>query len=370
VGLIDSSLYYILVALSILSFAATIYFWPALSRHNILHVFGRILILFVTNLLIVVTLGISLNNYGAFYTSWSDLFGIETSTSAFTDGPSRFSESPRITPKDLIPGTVSAAGTVTIERIFRGKNSGEQGHVWIIFPRSAVEKINSGTSVDLASYRVLQVLPGFPGSPLGWIKRLNIVQNLETAWSDRKLPQSIAILTETNLVHGYDGECFDTPNGPQIETCLTTDIKSFAISWLGVKATGWGIMGNSTGGWCAPMLAIRHPDQYVAAASIAGYFTPQPSKSLPPAVAAALSKQYDLRAIIETTKPKVSIFVTVSPTDRGSYFQTIRFVSEMKRKIAITTLDVTGTGHNFQAWIPAIAPALEWFGTKLEKASI
>ncbi len=369
-GLTDASLYYTLIGLSILSFATTIYLWPALSRRHILHVSGRVGVMLVTNLLIVITLVISLNNYGAFYTSWSDLFGIESSASAFTGAPSGFPESPRITAKDLVSGTVSAAGTVTIERIVRGKNSGEQGNVWIIFPKSAVTKIKSGAPVDLASYKVLQVLPGFPGTPLGWIKRLNIVKNLETAWSANKLPQSVAILTETNLLHGYDGECFDTPGGPQIETWLSADIKAFATSWLGVKSTGWGIMGNSTGGWCAPMLAIRHPDQYVAAASIAGYFTPQPSKSLTPKVAAALRKEYDLRTIIEKTKPKLSIFATVSPTDRGSYFQTIRFVSEMKQKIDITTLELAGAGHNFEAWIPAITPALQWFGTKLIKASL
>ena len=369
-GLTDSLLYYILIALSILAFAATIYLWPALSRRHILHISGRVAVLLITNLLIVVTLGISLNNYGAFYTSWSDLFGIETTPMAVYDAPSQFSNAPRITAQDLVSGSVSAAGTVTIERIVRGKSSGEQGHVWIIFPKSAVAKIKSGAPLDLSLYKVLQVLPGFPGTPLGWIKRLDIVQNLETAWGNKKLPQSIAILTETNLLHGYDGECFDTPNGPQIETWLTTDVKTFATSWLGVKATGWGIMGNSTGGWCAPMLAIRHPDQYVAAASIAGYFTPQPSKSLSPEVAAALSKEYDLRAIIKETKPQISIFATVSPTDRGSYFQTIRFVSEMKNKISITTLDLAGTGHNFQAWIPAITPALDWFGTKLKKVSL
>ena len=363
-GLTDSSLYFSLIALSVGSFIGAIYLWPNLAKRKVAHVLGRIGVLLVTNILIVLTLGISLNNYGGFYTSWSDVFGINNSSTKVEVATLTSNHIPRITTADLKGGEVSPHGTVTIDREVAGSTSYEHGHIWIVLPKSAVTEIKkSRSSINLSNYRVIQVLPGFPGTPLGWIKRLNTVSNLEAEWNSKKLPASIAILTDTNLLHGYDGECFDTPGGPQIESWLSDDVHQFATQFLGVKADGWAIMGTSTGGWCAPMLAIRHPNLFIAGASIAGYFTPQPNKSLSTAISKELKKEYDLRAIIKAKHPKVAIFATIAPSDHGSYFQTIHFINDMKNLISIRTINLKGQGHNFDAWLPAIKPALQWTGT-------
>lgn len=368
-GLTDYSLYYSLIALSIAAFVGTIYLWPHLGKRKVAHVLGRIGVLLVTNILIVVTLGISLNNYGGFYTSWSDVFGINNSTTTKVEPTALVSNQlKRITAADLKGGKVSPNGSVTIDREVAGSTSGEHGHVWIVLPKSAVKEIKqSRKPISLTSYRVIQALPGFPGTPLGWLNRLNIVSNLESEWNTRKLPASIAILTDTNLLHGYDGECFNTPGGPQIESWLSTDIHQFAAQFLGVKQTGWAIMGTSTGGWCAPMLALRHPQMFIAGASIAGYFTPEPNKSLSTGLSNQLKKEYDLRAIIKKTHPKVAIFATIAPSDHGSYFQTIHFIADMKNLISIRTVNLKGQGHNFAAWLPAIKPALQWAGTEFAR---
>lgn len=368
-GLTDSSLYYSLIALSITSFVGAIFIWPRLSKARASHVLGRIGVLLLTNILIVVTLGISLNNYGGFYTSWSDVFGINNSNTTQVESTALTSDQiKRITAADLKGAKVSARGSVTINREIFGATSKEHGHLWIVLPKSAVDEIKkSRKPISLSNYRVIQALPGFPGTPLGWINRLNIVNNLEAEWSSGKLPASIAILTDTNLLHGYDGECFDTPGGPRIESWLSADVHQFATQFLGVKSTGWAIMGTSTGGWCAPMLAIRHSDMFIAGGSIAGYFTPQPNKSLSTADSDQLKKEYDLRSIIRKTHPKVAIFATIAPSDHGSYYQTIHFINDMKNEISIRTINLKGQGHNFDAWLPAIKPALQWAGTEFAR---
>lgn len=368
-GLTDSSLYFSLIALSIASFIGAIYLWPFLAKRRVGHVLGRIGVLLVTNILIVVTLGISLNNYGGFYTSWSDVFGINNASTQVEPTALVTNQIKRITAKDLLGGKVSASGTVVIDREVAGSISHEHGHIWIVLPKSAVSAIKkSSQPIDLSGYRVIQALPGFPGTPLSWIKRLNIVSNLENEWSSGKLGNSIAILTDTNLLHGYDGECFNTPAGPQIESWLSADVHQFATEFLGVKSNGWAVIGTSTGGWCAPMLAIRHPDYFIAGGSIAGYFTPQPNKSLSTALSDQLKREYDLRSIIKKNHPKVAIFATIAPSDHGSYYQTIHFIDDMKNEISIRTINLKGQGHNFSAWTPAIKPVLQWVGTEFMRS--
>jgi len=368
-GLTDKSLYYSLIVLSIAAFISTIYLWPKLAPKKVPHIVGRFGILLLTNLLIVTTLGISLNNYGGFYTSWSDAFGIQSNTTTLKDAVNLSSTAKRISASDLKHGKISASGTVTIERILNGKQSGAAGHVWIVLPKSAVNEITKNKSqADLSKYRVLQFLPGFPGTPLGWINRLHIVNFLESAWKTKKLPPAIAVLTDTNLRPGVDGECMNIPHGPQIETWLNQDVHDFASSLLGVLPNHWVVFGSSTGGWCAAELAIRHPDHYIAGASIAGYFSPEPSKAFDVATKAKLANEYDLRQQIKNRHPAVQIFATVAPSDHGSYFQTIHFVNDMGKLIPIQTVQLTGQGHNFDAWLPAIAPALRWAGNILNKA--
>jgi dienelactone hydrolase len=43
-----------------------------------------------------------------------------------------------------------------------------------------------------------------------------------------------------------------------------------------VGANQYGVMGWSTGGYCAALLHLREPARFGAAASIEGYFTPAP----------------------------------------------------------------------------------------------
>src|SRR5690349_11026312 len=64
-----------------------------------------------------------------------------------------------------------------------------------------------------------------------------------------------------------DTECTDVPGGPRAETWLTTD------------ATGWSVMGWSTGGFCAAKLLLRHPTLFHAAVGIGGYYDAETDKS-------------------------------------------------------------------------------------------
>ena len=369
-GLLDKSVFYTFFIFAVIVFVAIIVFWPKLAPWKFRCVLARIFALLIAQLLIVTTIGLAVNNYGEFYGSWSELLGINSTSVSNAALPLVFNSAAQINRNDLANAVISPGGSAIINRELDGKKSGEHGQVWIVLPKSAVDQIkNSKSSLNLSNYRVIQFIPGFPGTPRIWLDRLDVVKNLETTQSNNSLVPTIGILTESNLLRGYDGECFDTPGGPQIETWLTNDVAEFAKNLLGVKTSNWAVMGISTGGWCAAMLTVRHPHHFVAAVSIAGYFTPQPNKGLSTSVATTLLKKYDLRASIKAQHPKIAIFATVAPLDRGSYFQTIHFVEDMKNEIPIRTIALHGAGHNFTSWLPAMSPAMDWVGKEFEKSA-
>lgn len=70
-----------------------------------------------------------------------------------------------------------------------------------------------------------------------------------------------------------DTECVDVPGGPRTETFFAKDLPE-AISGtyrVGSKARNWGIIGNSTGGYCALKIGLHHPERYAASAGLSAY---------------------------------------------------------------------------------------------------
>lgn len=365
-GLTDSSLVIILTLLALITFTITILIWPKFARKSIFNIFKRIIILSITQFLILASIGVALNNYSGFYDSWSELLGVNDVPSNVNANLKNINSTNSIRFSDIAKARLSQNGSAIINRNIYGNKSNEIGMAWIVLPASAVTKIKLGNS-DLSNYRVIQFLPGFPGTPNIWFKRLDILNKLEIAQKSKKLPPVIGVFTETNLRNGFDGECLDTPGGPYIETWLTSDVHTYMEKWLNLSQKRWGIVGISAGGWCAAMISIRHPEQFMSGGSIAGYFTPEPSKSLPQKVRVELLKEYDLRRIVIKNQPDTSIIATLSPSDHGSYFQTLHFVNDLKNSLKIKTLYLKHQGHNFTAWLPAITPILNWFGGEFNK---
>ncbi|MGW1120544.1 alpha/beta hydrolase-fold protein [Streptomyces tanashiensis] len=61
---------------------------------------------------------------------------------------------------------------------------------------------------------------------------------------------------------------------PQAETFLARD-RPEAISGayrVGEHARDWGVIGNSTGGYCALKLGPHHPDRFAASAGLSPYY--------------------------------------------------------------------------------------------------
>jgi dienelactone hydrolase len=111
------------------------------------------------------------------------------------------------------------------------------------------------------------------------------------------------------------------PGGPQVATWLTHDVPdAITHNFRAVAAPQrWGLMGYSTGGFCAAKLALQYPRLYGAAVSTSGYFSP----SSPLLVGSAKLRQEDSPLVLIHKKQRspLALLLAGSPQDPGTVNQ-------------------------------------------------
>lgn len=96
---------------------------------------------------------------------------------------------------------------------------------------------------------------------------------------------TVLVMMRPTVAPPRDTECVDIPNGPQTETFFTKDLRADIAGHyrIGREARSWGVIGDSTGGYCALKMAMRHPDAYSSAVALSGAYkapsTPRPVTS-------------------------------------------------------------------------------------------
>ena len=354
---------WLLSALSVLAFVFVVLSWAKFSNRNGKAIFGRIALLLVTNIFFMMSIGVFLNNYGDFYSSWSELLGRKTQAPVIFDRSSSV-----LTKADLANATITNGGSAIFHRMVHGPVSGISAEVIISIPPSYVQALQTG-STPKTNYRVIEYLPGYPGHPMAWIHGMKIIDMQDQEHKARQMPEVIAVLPRINVFKNIDAECMNLPKGPQIESWITKDVYSFANKWLAITPSKWGIAGYSTGGWCSAMLVLRHPDQYSMGAAIAGYFSPQVAKQVTGAERISVKKEYNITNILENNPPPVSFFVINSLDDKLSHNSTVGFLGKLRSPIVSTEVVLKGQGHNFASWKQVIPPMLDWFGIQLRDPS-
>ena len=362
-ALTDPKFLYLLIGLSAIAFALIVYFWPRLSGNKFSSLLLRITSLLTLNFLIVATLGLSLNNYGQFYTSWSELFGERNASPLVVDRLNG-----EITFADLKKAKFTNSGTAIIHRLIRGESAGITGDFYISLPPSYVSALRKGVKPK-SDYPVAEFFSGYPGHPSAWIHGMRMVDRLDNAASSMKLPEVISVYPNINLVPKFDAECMNIPSGPQLETWLSQDVVRYVNSWLGLKPQPWTAIGYSTGGWCSTMLSLRHPDKFRAAASIASYYMPLVDSHISETIRKELVQEYDLYKLLDKQPPAINLFVLNSVDDKFSHRATLAFLERVREPISVTEVELSGVGHNFNAWKRILPSMIDWYAAQLGKVS-
>jgi enterochelin esterase-like enzyme len=123
----------------------------------------------------------------------------------------------------------------------------------------------------------------------------------------------------------------------------------------------WGLMGYSTGGFCAAKLALQYPRLYGAAVSLSGYFAPtSPLLTRSPQLG-----QQDSPLVLIRHKHPVALLLAASRQDPGTVNQIQAMAAAAQPPTRLFTYIVPKGGHNTQVWSAMLPTAYQWLTRQL-----
>jgi enterochelin esterase-like enzyme len=386
----SGSLQWCTIALAALAAVATVVLWNRMPGPRALRTAQRGALLVFGELMAATAILVWVNiSNGGLVVSWQDLLGNQsTRGGVFAGQAGTVALDPRPTPvaravgaaaAGAIPAAVSArlravrfspSGGGFTETTFRGPYSGLDSQVYVWTPPQYAAEPHT-------YFPVLELLHGVVGSPDGWIGPMNVVDHLEAAEQSARVYPFILVVPEVTPVPGHtwpwnNEECSDVPGDANVDAWLTEDVRALVVSDFRAEsaADGWGLMGYSTGGFCAAKLLLQHPDRYQAAVSLAGYYTPD-SDTL------TADEELDhanspLWLLGHTRTPAVSLLMTASEQDRvDPAAETAQVLAAAKANPLARATEVQsfvaplGGGHNQSAWEKMLPTAFTWLSQRL-----
>ncbi|MFI8947416.1 alpha/beta hydrolase [Streptomyces sp. NPDC053750] len=370
-GLTSDKVLALAVLSGVLLFAGTVWLWPRLAGRGLRAVAGRVGLLFATQLAVFAAVGLAANQSFGFYASWADLFGRETGQgvvvdhSAGADGPLLVVGERRVT---AVGGSRPEVGGRIEEIRVVGRTTRIASPAYVYLPPEYFQTRHSARKFPAAV-----VLTGYPGTAEALVDKLRYPRTaLELAKAGRMRPMILVMLRPT-VAPPRDTECVDIPGGPQTESFFAKDLPEAvgAHYRVGGGPRSWGIVGNSTGGYCALKLAVHHPGTYAAGAGLSAYYDAPNDPTTGDLFQGDKERKNraDLRWYLKNLPaPDTSLLVTSSKSGESNYKDTLKFIEQVKGKkpTRISSIILESGGHNFNTWRREIPATLQWLSERLD----
>jgi dienelactone hydrolase len=363
-----------LVILAILTVAAffSVAAWPPRARRPVRGFIVRLLTQVGVSALTLALVGVVLNNQNGWYSGWGDLFA-SGSTSVQKDQGGA-SETKALAAKPTGPGLdvhvprklppLPAPGQRVQTFTFAGRQSGLVGQVMVSLPRGYEDPANADKT-----YPVIEAFHGYPGTPEVWMQGVSLVPSIDSLSDQHLMSDAIVVAPQIEFPPGADTECVDGGKGqPQVETWLSADVPDNVASTLRVRndRASWATLGFSSGGWCAAMAAMLHPDVFGAGVVLGGYASPEFGKIYRPFRAGdPAAKRYDLVALAQSTPPPVALWLQTSKADVLSYTGSAALLKAARPPLAIQSRVELNAGHRIAVWAGVVPEALTWLGAAI-----
>ncbi|MFE7129596.1 alpha/beta hydrolase [Streptomyces sp. NPDC057638] len=370
-GLTSGAVLAMAVAGAAALFAATIWFWPRLAGRTRRAVLGRIALLLAAQCALFAAVGLAANRAYLFYGSWSDLLGREQDLGVVVDhsaGGKRVAVVGTQAP-DVPGGSRPERGGQIQKVVVAGERSGIDSPAYVYLPPEYFQPAYAKRTFPAAV-----VLTGYPGTAENLIKGLRYPLTAHKKAKEGTVQPMVLVMLRPTVAPPRDTECVDVPKGPKTETFFAEDLPS-AISGsyrVGTAARNWGVIGNSTGGYCALKLALHHPDRYAAGAGLSAYYKAAEDLTtgdLFQGDGSARRHADLLRSLEGATQRTTSFLVTSSRQGEPNLAGTLRFVDLAKSVVRppgkVSSIILDSGGHNFHTWRREIPPALEWLSDRL-----
>jgi S-formylglutathione hydrolase FrmB len=229
---------------------------------------------------------------------------------------------------------------------------------------------------DTIKLPVVELLAGVPGNPSDWTRAGMADQTADKYAAAHGGVAPILVMPDANGSADADTECVNSPRG-QAETYLTVDVPAFVRAHFGAatRPQSFAIAGLSAGATCSVMLALRHPNLYVAFGDYSGLTSPTVGETVNPAATTTIlfggsTAAYDahdpLSLLRARTYPTLGGWFEVGTDDPGPLAGQHTLVP-LARSADIETCskEVPGGGHSFAVWSDAFSSSLPWLVSRL-----
>ncbi|MCX5403817.1 alpha/beta hydrolase-fold protein [Streptomyces sp. NBC_00335] len=350
-------------------FGAAVWLWPRLAGSGVRPLLGRAGLQLAITLTAGSALLLAVNSSYGFYGSWRDLLSLrrEDPAPAGARAPGREALLVRGTRSWRHAGSDDPAVIGRIEAVtVLGTRSGLSGQGYVYLPPQYVH----ASAGRRAEFPVVLALSGFPSTPGVLIDRLRYPQlALDAVRAGRMRPAVLVLMTPT-VAPPRDTQCVDVPGGPRAETFFARDLRAAVSSYYGLTrdARGWGVMGNSVGGYCALKLALRTPDAYRAAAALSAPYAAARDADTGDLFGGDADRRREndlLWRLRSLPQPPVSLLVTSSRKGEHQYPQTLEFIDAVRAPARVSSILLASGGHNYETWAREAPSALEWLVGRL-----
>jgi S-formylglutathione hydrolase FrmB len=371
-GLTSNKVLVLAIVIAAVLFVGTVWLWPRLARQSWRAVSGRVGLLLATQLALFASVGLAANQAFGFYASWADLFGQETdqgvvvdhSANGGTGGPIQVLSSSDVQ-------GMHGHGPQSTGQIQKVDIVGRRSHIatpaFVYLPPEYFQP-----QYRTRTFPAAVVLTGYPGTAQALVDKLHYPRTAQQLAKDGRMQPMILVMLRPTVAPPRDTECVDIPGGPQTETFFARDLPEAVLAHyrVGKRPGSWGVVGDSTGGYCALKLAMHHPNVYAAAAGLSPYY----KAPIDPTTGDLfrgdknLQNRADLRWLLEHEQaPDTSLLVTSSKVGEHNYKDTLKFIARVQgtNLTRISSIILDSGGHNFNTWRREIPATLQWMSGRL-----
>jgi enterochelin esterase-like enzyme len=366
----------VVIALMVLVAVATLVLWNRVPGPRAVRYAARGGLLLSGEALATLALLVSLNiSYGGLVVSWKDLLGDQSTKGAqFSGQAGQVTLHPvaTVTARSLTGGQrfTKAGYGGFVETTLKGTASGVTSKVYVWLPPQYAKN-------PTEQFPVLELLHGVPDSPGAWMGPMHLAAHMEAAISSRISHPYILVVPEVTPYTDHSApedneECSDISSTDKLDTWLTGDVRTMVLNNFRAisAASGWGLMGYSTGGFCAAKLVLQHPGLYRAAVSLSGYYIPE--SSLLTRNTRLDDENSPQWLVAHTRTPAVSLLMTASkqdpidpPSEAAQMLAAARASSLSKATEVQQFIAPLGGGHNQSAWEKMLPTAFTWLSARL-----
>ncbi|MFE2874445.1 alpha/beta hydrolase [Streptomyces roseus] len=338
-----------LITVTVLAMLAALLLWNRVPGPGWVRWPVRVLMIALCQLTSIAVIATWINGSYGLYSSWNDLLGTENAQNATAmtgppPGRARFTQ----------------GGDGTQSTYFRGSHSKLAGQVIVWTPPEY-----RAPGAEKTRFPVLVLLHGYPGSPRTWIDLGGMPGTLDRLVRVGAAHPFIVVIPDV-YPGGVNTDCSNTP-GRKVASWLAQDVTEVVAKNFRTlpEPAGWGLMGVSTGAFCAVKLPLQYPKVFRAGAAL----DPDPLAGDAQVLSDPVLRERNspLWLVRQARKADVGLFLATSAQDKDSPPAQLEAFSRAAAGsgVRVKTLVRPSGGHNFQTWTAMYPDALGWLSTEL-----